>query len=219
MARSWQRGMTIPRSLVWDFSNPAAPILLGQPFINHAQGVASVIFSPDGKILASGSSEYVNGTGSVRLWDLSNPAIPAVFGQAFSNYAFPGISSLAFSPDGKILVSGVVNWVIINLWDISAPAEPILFGQTIISSIGSVFSVAISPDGKTLAAGCSDATIRLFDLSDPAAPVSIGEPLTATYQRSGKCCLQSRWQDSGFRKLRPYGDPLGCIQTGQACSL
>ena len=39
-------------------------------------------------------------------------------------------------------------------------------------------SVAFSPDGATLAAGSADKTVRLWDVSDPAHPVTLGKPLT-----------------------------------------
>jgi WD40 repeat protein len=41
-----------------------------------------------------------------------------------------------------------------------------------------VYSVALSPDGKTLAGGGADQTVRLWDLSDPTHPYQIGQPLT-----------------------------------------
>jgi WD domain, G-beta repeat len=46
-------------------------------------------------------------------------------------------------------------------------------------NVGSpVYSVAFSPDGKTLATG-GGGTVTLWDLSDPARPRQLGQPLTA----------------------------------------
>lgn len=41
-----------------------------------------------------------------------------------------------------------------------------------------VYAVAFSPDGRTLATGAGDDTIRLWSLADPAHPVPLGRPLT-----------------------------------------
>ena len=38
-------------------------------------------------------------------------------------------------------------------------------------------SVAFSPDGKTLAAGSADDTVRLWNVTDPASPKPFGGPL------------------------------------------
>ena len=51
---------------------PGAPGPLGQPLTGRTNGVDSVAFSPDGHTLATGSLD-----GTVRLWDVTDPATPA----------------------------------------------------------------------------------------------------------------------------------------------
>jgi len=43
----------------------------------------------------------------------------------------------------------------------------------------SVFTVAFSPDGQTLAAASGDKTLRLWDVTTPQQPALLGPPLTA----------------------------------------
>jgi WD40 repeat protein len=47
-----------------------------------------------------------------------------------------------------------------------------------VQVIGAVYGVAFSPDGHTLASANADHTVRLWDVTDPIHPVSLGQPLT-----------------------------------------
>lgn len=81
------------------------------------------------------------------------------------------ITGLAFSPDGKRMVSSNMDGTL-RLWDTSK-GQP--FGQPIASHSNSVFSVAFSPNSKRIVSGNMDATLRLWD-ARTGEP--IGQPLT-----------------------------------------
>jgi Tol biopolymer transport system component len=80
--------------------------------------------------------------------------------------------SVAFSPDGKRMVTGSSDNTA-RVWDLSGatPTATVLEGHR-----GSVSSVAFSPDGKRVVTGSSDNTARVWDLSGatPAATVLEG---------------------------------------------
>jgi WD40 repeat protein len=69
------------------------------------------------------------------------------------------VKGLAFSPDGKILVTNSEE-ATLKLWEVSSEAEPAR-----LNSDNSYYCTAFSPDGKFLASADGDGTIRLWDLA------------------------------------------------------
>ncbi len=138
----------------------------------HRFTVWSVAFSPDGKTLASGSlgdpGRLVDPgrppSGDLKLWDVATAKERATI------RAHEGdISSVVFSPDGRMLASGAGDDTI-KLWDPVTGKER----ATLKGHAEPVECVAFSPDGKTLASASADRTVRLWDLIKLEATRSFG---------------------------------------------
>jgi hypothetical protein len=124
-------------------------VIVSNTLQGHEGSVRSAAFSPDGKMIVSGSYDK-----TVRLWDIEGNPI----GQPFLGHE-DYINSVAFSPDGKLIVSGS-NDKTVRLWDIEGNS----IGQPFRGHESSVFSVVFSPDGKLIVSGSDDKTVRLWDI-------------------------------------------------------
>ena len=179
---------------LWDVVSADVATLTG-----HADSVNSVVFSPNGKTLASGSDDH-----TVRLWDVATGGQIGI--PLLGRTGHPGgIYSVAFSPDGKTLATGSASalpefvngngiplpqfnpnaYGAVRLWDLATRRETgtPLIGQPVFTPegplVGPVYSVAFSPDGKTLAIGGSTST-GLLQLIDLATRRPIGPNLVNT---------------------------------------
>jgi WD40 repeat protein len=126
--------------------------------ILHSERVYCVAFSPDGKTLASGSVNR-----QVNLWQVGETEL--------SNYLkghTKFVWSLAFAPDGRTLAStsGDGN---LFIWDLEKRAY-CRIEESHYSIVYPLYDVACSPDGKYIAAGCSDSLVRLWSTTSRRPP-------------------------------------------------
>jgi WD40 repeat protein len=106
--------------------------------------VSSLTFSPDSVTLVAATG------GGVKAWDVARRQPISTFVSGLAN-------SVAFTPDGRILVTADEDVV---LWDVTS-------GQKLATLDGHPernTALAVSPDGAVLAAGDADYAIHLWDV-------------------------------------------------------
>ncbi|MAT15963.1 MAG: hypothetical protein CMJ46_11920, partial [Planctomyces sp.] len=117
----------------------------------HSEGIRSVVFSPDGRFLASGSADK-----SIKLWNFSNTTLlSTLLGHSGA------INTLAFSPNGNCLASGSSDDSI-KLWNVDLCSVL----STLKGHGGAINGVMFSRDGSFLASGSSDKTLKLWDVGN-----------------------------------------------------
>jgi WD40 repeat protein len=119
------------------------------------EAILSLAVSPDGTTLAAGTA-----TGVIRTWDLPRN-IPLNTFSADTDATM----SLAFAPDGMTLVAGSRGGTV-RLWDPVAAQLMLSFDHP-----ASCNAVAISLDGRHLAAGFHDSLIRVWTVGSSRPPM------------------------------------------------
>ncbi|MBE9039734.1 trypsin-like peptidase domain-containing protein [Oscillatoriales cyanobacterium LEGE 11467] len=153
----------------------------------------SVVFSPDGKTIASGSVD-----GTVKLWNREGELLQTLESRGDS------VNSVAFSPDGKIIASGSEDGTV-KLWNREGKLLATLEGHE-----NRVNSVAFSPDGKTLVSGGVDGTVKLWNPEGELLQTLVGHENSVNsvaFSPDGKT-IASGSEDNTVKLWNPEGELL-----------
>ena len=123
----------------------------GRILASHLDDVGSIAFSPDGQLLATGSSDR-----TAALWRVHDGQLVRILA---GHTSF--VHAVAFSDDGQLLVTASSDKTA-RIWRV-ADGEPLL---TLAGHGLRLNSVAFSPNGLLVATGSSDKTARIWRVSD-----------------------------------------------------
>ena len=131
---------------LWDLRKNTVKTLKG-----HKDKVNSVVFSPDGKLLVSGSEDS-----TIKMWDVSQWQNVETREPITVRMSFP-IHMVVFHPDGQLIATSGRHAKVL---DISSQAE-----RTTLQHDNWVWAIAFSRDGRYLATDDGvETSIKVWDI-------------------------------------------------------
>ncbi len=129
---------------IWDLEGDHVKIIPDM-FYGIKLNITDIAFHPNGKYIAAATSE-----GKIMMWDINGKYIKTLIGQRGH------IRCMAFSPDGKYVVSAYKT---IRLLNIKSKEVIILKGHPI-----DIFCITFSHDNKYILSGSFDKTVKLWSI-------------------------------------------------------
>jgi WD40 repeat protein len=140
----------------------------------------------------SGLLAFGREDGKIEVWDWQNPSRKALLEGHQAQ-----VLTLAFSPDGRTLVSGDEGGLA-KVWEVSTHREL----AALTNHSGWVGSLSFSPDGKTLATASADQTVRLWSTESWEEITTLRghefEVWWVAYSPDGRWLITPVWHYSGL---------------------
>ena len=119
----------------------------------HTKTILSMAFSPDSRVLVTGSSDR-----TARLWSVPDGSCIGFFSEEGAHEA--RIKTVAFSPDGLLIATGSDDRTV-KLW--SSASRCCI--KSLEGCSATLRTLSFSPDGKTLASGSDNERVKLWSVT------------------------------------------------------
>ncbi|MEV6391756.1 NACHT and WD repeat domain-containing protein [Nocardia xishanensis] len=175
-------------SRLWDIAQPSAPRMLAELPQADAWLHGGMSFSADGAILATTNAN------SVTLWSVTDSSRPRA--GAILPVRQDVSTHVLFSPTEPVLAVLTNNRLAsapsagqIQLWRVDGPESTVPLGPPMEATAGELADVDFSPDGRILAIGTGDGslrpdgqldrgTVQLWRIGRDTPPMQLGAPVT-----------------------------------------
>ncbi|MBD0387850.1 MAG: WD40 repeat domain-containing protein, partial [Nostoc sp. C3-bin3] len=147
---------------LWQIPNePGREVELLETFPKHQDVINSVMFSPDGKMIASASKDK-----TIKIWGRDGTLIKNIPED-------DEVNSVSFNPDSNIIASA--SGITIKLWQSDGTQ---IKAETPMQHESKVNRVIFSPDGKMIASASDDKRVKLWKWDGTV--INSHKPLTET---------------------------------------
>ncbi len=132
---------------VWDIKS--RKLLMDRA--GHKGLVRCITFSPDGAYISTGGEDR-----KAKIWDIESGKVRATLDH-------PGdVTSTSFTPDGQLLITTCTDGII-RQWDLSTRRVQFERKPDMHSTYKRAWSSQVSPNGRTVAAGLQDGTVKIWE--------------------------------------------------------
>jgi WD40 repeat protein len=161
---SWDTGTSFA---LWDVGDscdrmPQAACRLGTSSPQHS--ISAIAFDPDTKLVVTGSFE-----GWLSVWDVSNPDRIRLLDE---RKGASDVNEVAFSPYGGGVLATAFDSGRVVLWRYEGGELRVL---AMLRITDEAYAVAFSPTARLLAAGGADQGVTIWDITNPARPVTTSQ--------------------------------------------